>query len=35
REKWAFCFHPAALTLGITSTGRVEEMNAVLKLNVT
>ncbi|CAB1114912.1 unnamed protein product [Ectocarpus sp. CCAP 1310/34] len=31
REKWAFCFNPGALTLGITSTQRVERMNAVLK----
>lgn len=31
REKWAFCFNPGALTLGITSTQRVEGMNAVLK----
>ncbi|CAM9664182.1 unnamed protein product, partial [Hapterophycus canaliculatus] len=31
RKKWALCFNPSALTLGVTSTGRVEGMNAVLK----
>ncbi|CAN0582689.1 unnamed protein product, partial [Ectocarpus sp. 12 AP-2014] len=34
RKKWAFCFHPASLTLGITSTSRVEGLNKVLKLRV-
>lgn len=35
KEKWAFCFHPGALTLGITSTQRVEGLNELIKMQVT
>ncbi|CAN0154363.1 unnamed protein product, partial [Laminaria digitata] len=34
KKKWAFFFHPGALTLGITSTQRVEAINGVLKKTV-
>lgn len=31
RDKWAFCFHPERLTLGVTSTRRIKAFKTAVK----